>query len=141
MFEQTFSLEKLGQFIGRETILDDMRAWLADDKFHSAFFSGEYGVGKTRLLQRLLDLARRELRHDGAPTRLIDLYHFRHHTPEGLARAIFASFKDTENEGYFQFYITAQRRLEEARAAGDSKAIREQLQKLLDSCVDALKKR
>src|SRR3990172_4227481 len=140
MFEQTFSLEKLSEFVGREAILRDARAWLQNGDFHLAFFSGDYGIGKTRLLQRILDLARKELKYDGAPTRLIDLYHFRHHSPEGLARAIVSCFETTDNEGYFEFFVNARRRLEAARAAGDSNEIRKQLEHLLNSCVAGLKK-
>lgn len=138
MYEQTFSLGSLSDFVGREAILKDVYDWMQDSRFHLAFLSGDYGVGKTRLLQRILDLAR-ELKYDYTPTHLIDLYHFRHHSPEGLARAIFKCFENTDNEGFFNPFITAQRRLESARAAGDSKAIREQLQLLLNSCVDGLR--
>lgn len=140
MDQPQFSLKKLEEFIGRESILNDVRGWLEDGKFHPVFFSGEYGVGKTRLLQRILELANKELKYDGAPTRLIDLYHFRHHSPEGLARAIFACFEDTENEYYFNPFITARRRLEAARAGGNNREIHEQLKKLLDTCIDGVKK-
>ena len=137
MFPEHFSYKTLEEFIGRKTILDQVRGWLNDKKFHLAFFSGEYGIGKTRLLQRILEV---EKKHDGAPARLIDLYHFDHHTPEGLARAIYKCFEKTDNEHYFNPFITARRRLDEARAGGDSKAIHEQLQKLLDSCAEGVKK-
>jgi hypothetical protein len=137
MYPEPFSLKRLEEFIGREAILKDVRGWLEDDGFHLAFFSGEYGIGKTRLLQRILEL---EKKHDGAPLRLIDLYHFRQHSPEGLAIAIFECFKGTENEHYFNPFITARRRLEAARAAGDSKAIREHLEALLEHCTEGVKK-
>ncbi|MBV6394118.1 MAG: hypothetical protein KPEEDBHJ_03366 [Anaerolineales bacterium] len=137
MFPEHFSYKTLEKFIGREGILKDVRGRLQDDKFHPVFLSGEYGIGKTRLLQRILEV---EKKYDGAPARLIDLYHFDHHTPEGLARAIFACFEHTENNHYFNPFITARRRLDEARAGGDSKAIHEQLQKLLDSCAEGVKK-
>jgi hypothetical protein len=137
MFKQPFSLKRLEEFVGRETILNQVRGWLEDGRFHIAFFSGEYGVGKTRLLQRILELHKK---YDGAPARLIDLYHFRHHTPEGLARAIFACFEGTENEHYFNPFITARRRLDAARAGGDSKTIKEQLDALLKSCAEGVKK-
>lgn len=140
MFQQLPLLEKLSEFVGRETILKDVGSWLHEGNFHSAFISGDYGIGKSRLLRRILDLASRELKYDGMPTRLIDLYHFRHHSPEGLARAIVACFEKTDKEGYFEFYYRAHAKLESARAAGDSEAIREQLQILLDSCVKGLKK-
>ena len=140
MFQNTFSLEKLSEFVGREIILNDVLNWMKDKNRHLVFFSGEYGIGKTRLLQRILDLSRRELKYDGSPKHLIDLYHFRHHAPEGLARAIFKCFENTDNEYYFNPFITARRRLDAARAAGDSKASRELIQKMLDSCVDGLKK-
>lgn len=137
MFPKHFSYKTLEDFIGRKTILDQVRGWLNDGKFHLAFFSGEYGIGKTRLLQRILEV---EKKYDGAPARLIDLYHFDHHTPEGLARAIYKCFEETENEHFFNPFITARRRLDEARAGGDSKAIHEWLQKLLDSCAEGVKK-
>lgn len=137
MFREAFSLKKLEEFVGREAILNQVRGWLEDGQFHPSFFSGEYGVGKTRLLQRILEL---EKKYDGAPVRLIDLYHFRHHSPEGLARAIFACFENTANEHYFNPFITARRRLDAARAGGDSKSIKEQLDALLNSCADGVKK-
>jgi hypothetical protein len=140
MFQQIYSFEKLSEFVGREPILQDVRDWMQDGNFHLVFFNGEYGIGKTRLLKRILDLWLRELKYDSAPSHLIDLYHFRHHSPEGLARAIFKCFEKTDNVHYFYPFMTAQSGLDRARAAGDSKAIREQLQKLLDNCVDGLKK-
>ncbi|HXF84692.1 MAG TPA: hypothetical protein VNK49_04825 [Anaerolineales bacterium] len=140
MYQPPFSLKKLEEFVGRESILNQVRGWLSDGQFHPAFFSGEYGVGKTRLLQRILEVARKELKYDGVPAHLIDLYHFRHHSPEGLARAIFACFENSDNEQYFNAFITARRKLDAARAGGDSKAIREQLQALLDSCKEGVKK-
>lgn len=137
MFTQPFSLKRLEEFIGREPILSQVHTWLEDGQFHPAFFSGEYGIGKTRLLQRILELHKK---YDGAPARLIDLYHFRYHSPEGLARAIFGCFENTENEHYFNPFITARRRLDAARAGGDSKAIKEQLDALLNSCAEGVKK-
>lgn len=137
MFPEHFSYKTLEEFIGRKTILDQVRGWLSDGKFHLAFFSGEYGIGKTRLLHRILEV---EKKYDGAPARLIDLYHFDHHTPEGLARAIFKCFEMTENQDYFNPFVAARRRLDEARAGGDSKAIHEWLQKFLDSCAEGVKK-
>jgi hypothetical protein len=137
MYPEPFSLKRLEEFIGREAILGQVHGWLEDGGFHLAFFSGEYGIGKTRLLQRILEL---EKKYDGAPLHLIDLYHFRQHSPEGLAIAIFECFKGTENENYFNPFITARRRLDEARAAGDSEAIREQLEALLTHCANGMKK-
>lgn len=137
MFPGPFSLKKLEKFIGRESILNDVRGWLEDGQFHPVFLSGEYGIGKTRLLQRILELHKK---YDGAPAHLIDLYHFRHHSPEGLARAIFKSYEPIDDKGYFNPFITAQRRLDQARAAGDSKAINEHLQELLRTCKEGVKK-
>ncbi|MCL4531323.1 MAG: tetratricopeptide repeat protein [Chloroflexi bacterium] len=142
MFQEPFSLKKLEEFIGREAILQDVRGWMQDEKFRVVFFSGGYGIGKTRLLERILDMARREPKYDGAPEekRWIDLYDFRHHTAEGLANAIFECFEKTDNKHYFDSFITANQTLDEARAVGDSREIREQMQKLLDSCADGVKK-
>lgn len=141
MSQESF-LKKLEEFIGREAILNQVQGWLGDGQFHLAFFNGEYGVGKTRLLQQIHKLAREEMNYKGAPDkdRLIDLYHFRHHSPEGLARAIFACFENTNNEQYFNAFITACRRLDAARTGGDSKAIKEQLDALLKGCAEGVKK-
>lgn len=140
MFPEHFSYKTLEKFIGREGILNDVRGWLQDDNHHLAFFSGESGIGKTRLLQQILEVANRELRYNGAPARLIDLYHFDHHTPEGLARAIVASFKDTVNEHYFHPFIVASGKLDRTRIRGDSTGIHEQLRELLRTCEEGVKK-
>lgn len=63
MIEPNYSLDKI-EFIGRESILKDIRLWLQDGNFHIAFFSGDYGVGKTRVLQKALDIAREELNYN-----------------------------------------------------------------------------
>lgn len=139
MIEPNYSLDKI-EFIGRESILKDIRLWLQDGNFHIAFFSGDYGVGKTRVLQKALDIAREELNYNGAPGHLIDLYHFRHHSPEGLARAIYASFKGGKSESYFYPFIAAQGKLDAARAAGNSAAIRKHLQEMLNLCGECLAK-
>ncbi len=140
MFPEHFSYKTLEEFIGREGILNQVRDWLQDDNLHLAFFSGESGIGKTRLLQQILEVANRELRYNGAPARLIDLYHFDHHTPEGLARAIAASFKDTVNEHYFNPFIVAAGKLDRTRIRGDSTGIHEQLRELLRTCEEGVKK-
>lgn len=137
MYPEPFSLKRLEKFIGREPILNQVRSWLDDKQFHLAFFSGDYGIGKTRLLERILELHEK---YDGAPARLIDLYHFPHHTPEGLAVAIFKAFENTKNTHYFESFITARRKLDEARVGGGNEAISKRLQELLESCAEGVKK-
>ena len=56
MFPEHFSYKTLEKFIGRESILKDVRGRLQNDKFHLVFLSGEFGIGKTRLLQRILEV-------------------------------------------------------------------------------------
>jgi len=135
MSNQHFSLEKLTEFIGRKAILDEVPGWLRDGKFHLVFFSGGYGLGKTRLLNRIRDLAQGQ-KYPGAPSALIDLYHTRHHYPEGLARAIVDCFPG-ERE-YFQAFYRDQKTLNNARATGDSEQAAVQLQTMLDACVSGL---
>lgn len=57
-----------------------------------------------------------------------------------MANAIFKPFENTDNEHYFNPFITARRKLDEARAGGNSKEIYAQLQKLLDTCAEGVKK-
>jgi len=127
-----YFLKKISM-IGREDLLKEFQTWRSDGGFQLAFFHGGYGIGKTYLLQHIANAKKSE------PHELIDLYHFKNHTPEGLARAIFSVFEGSDSEEYFKSYITARNRLEAARIAGDGKTSREQLGKLLDSCANALK--
>jgi hypothetical protein len=137
MSNQYGSLEKLKEFIGRKPILNEVPGWLGDGKFHLVFFSGGYGLGKTRLLDRIRELVR-EQKYPGAPTALIDLYHTHYHYPEGLARAIADCFHDQKK--YFQAFYDAQKVLDNARAAGDNKQAAAQLQTMLDACVSGMEK-
>jgi len=132
-----FSLKQI-EMVGRGAILQNVREWMKDDTFHLAFFSGEYGIGKTYLLRRVLKLAQAEA-YQGRSDSLVDLYHFRNHAPEDLAQAIFEAFKGTENEQYFNAYQTTQKRLDRARAAGNSSEIRKYSQKILVDCANGLK--
>ena len=57
MMDAPVSLEKLEEFIGREGILRELREWFADGGLHIAFYSGPFGIGKNRLLNRALTLS------------------------------------------------------------------------------------
>lgn len=133
MLNPHFSLNKLKEFIGRQAIIDEVPGWLGDGKLHPVFFSGGYGLGKTRLLERIRKLAQK---YPGVPSALIDLYHTRHHYPEGLAKAIVACFPNQQT--YFDAFHRAGKELDDVRTAGNSKQAAEKLQTMLDTCVHGL---
>lgn len=137
MFNTYIPLEKLSEFIGREQILADVRTWLADGAFHVIFYEGQYGVGKTRLLNRILEMAQ-DSRYPGAPLTLIDLYHTRHHYPEGLARGIVGALAD--QAAYFIKFSNARKELDQARSSGDSSLAAKKLEEMLEECINGLVK-
>ena len=133
MFEQQLGLGiiRLPEFVGRRNILDEAEGWLRSSDFRVVFLEGSYGIGKTRLLQRLLELAKAQPNFGGAPNRLVDFYHFSCHTAEGLAQAIVAAFEKTASEKYFGRYYRSLGELEKARMAGDSGKAAQHLQDML----------
>ena len=106
MSETTFSWESLEQFIGRHTLLKQAEEWLTDGVLHLVFYTGGYGVGKTRLLKQILGLGE-TLSTFAVPSNYIDLYHAYHHSDEGLARALVDNFSGYK-EYFFAFDLASQ---------------------------------
>lgn len=137
MPEMTFSWESLEQFIGRKPLLAQAEEWLKDGGMHLIFYTGGYGIGKTRLLKQILDLGS-HLKATAIPSNYIDLYHAYHHSDEGLARALVDNF-GAYKEYFFAFDLASQA-LEEARAAGDNRKAAEYLRAMLRACEDGMKR-
>jgi hypothetical protein len=135
MTETTFSWESLEEFVGREKFLTDAKTWLQDDALHLVFYTGDYGVGKTRLLKQILESAT-NLRATAVPVSYIDLYHNAYHSDEGLALALADNFR--EYKEYFFAFDLAKQALDKARAASDSQKAAGFLRAMLNSCADGI---
>lgn len=137
MPETTFSWESLEQFIGRKSLLAQAEDWLKDSAIHLVFYTGGFGIGKTRLLKQILALGN-QLKATAIPFNYIDLYHAYHHSDEGLARALVSNFG--AHKDYFFAFELASQALEKARAAGDNRKAAEYLRAMLRSCEDGMKR-
>lgn len=123
-------------FIGREGNLESLMQYLRGPGFHLISISGEYGYGKTRLLDRLLERAKNPQPAVALPSVKIDLYESKHHTPGGLAQAIVDCFKD--HAQYFQAYEELKIEYEDAKVAGNVEKSQRTFWKMLDACIDGL---
>lgn len=94
------------------------------------FLTGEGGIGKTRLLQEVLDLARSQ-RQVKAARELLDFYHIQNHTANGLVDAIYGLLGPLDEP--FHEYEKAHRAWERARLTGEVSGLREQREAVLDA--------
>lgn len=140
MADEFNTLQKLESFVGRSALLGEMNEWLKDGLFHLVFYNGDYGIGKTRLLQEILNQSGGPWHYPGAIQTVIDLYHTAYHSPEGLAGKIVSVQELSGNGRYFEYFYRARSALEGARASGSSIAAREHLNTMLDECVLGLVK-
>jgi tetratricopeptide (TPR) repeat protein len=107
--------------VGRRELLKEAERRIGRGGVHLLYFEGGGGIGKTALLEAILEQSQRGGRADAQPTcqvaqSIIDLYHADVHTSEGLIRSIVEvlgpwSFEDTKE------VLEA---LDVARAAGDA---------------------
>jgi tetratricopeptide (TPR) repeat protein len=112
--------------IGRRDLLQEAERRIGRGGVHLLYVEGRGGVGKTALLEAILDKSLRTGRTDSAAgscvaQEIIDLYHVDVHTYEGLIRKIVQvlgkwSFEETER------LLAA---LDQAQISGDVDAIRE----------------
>ncbi|MBI5295362.1 MAG: ATP-binding protein [Chloroflexi bacterium] len=106
------------ELVGRKDILEKFERILRDPSTtpHVVFLHGVGGIGKTRLLQKALQMARKcGLRHT-ADT-VLDFYNISLHTPIGLAQAIFEALPPAS--GHFKAYVSAYSALNRARLSGN----------------------
>lgn len=136
MPQDPISWKKDELFIGREENLESLLQYLRGPGFHLISISGEYGYGKTRLLDRLLERAKNPQPAVALPSVKIDLYESKHHTPGGLAQAIVDCFKDYAE--YFQDYEKLKIEHEDAKVAGNVGKAQSTFWKMLDACIGGL---
>ncbi|MCK6583808.1 MAG: ATP-binding protein [Anaerolineales bacterium] len=106
------------ELVGRQDILEKFGRILRDPSPapRLVFLHGVGGIGKTRLLQKVLEMAR-NIENCRVAEELMDFYHIGLHTPIGLANAIFEIL--TPPFDSFQVYQSAYQALNRARLSGD----------------------
>lgn len=116
--EQYTGLYATPELVGRKDILEKFERILRDPSPapRLVFLHGVGGIGKTRLLQKVLEMAR-EVGNCRVADTILDFYHIGLHTPIGLANAIFEIL--TPPFDYFQAYQSAYQALNRARLSGN----------------------
>ncbi|MEW6285690.1 MAG: tetratricopeptide repeat protein [Chloroflexota bacterium] len=106
------------ELVGRQDILDAFERVLRDPSPapRLVFLHGVGGIGKTRLLQKALELAR-GVENCRVAEDVMDFYHIGLHTPIGLTNAIFEIL--TPPFDSFQAYQSAYQALNRTRLSGD----------------------
>jgi len=116
--EQFTGLYATPELVGRRDILDKFERILRDPSTapRLVFLHGLGGIGKTRLLQKALEVAR-GLENCRIAEDVVDFYHIGLHTPIGLTQAIFKILPFPF--GYFKAYESAYSALNRARLSGN----------------------
>lgn len=106
------------ELVGRWDILEKFARILRDPSTapRLVFLRGVGGIGKTRLLQKALEMAR-DMENCRVAEDVMDFYHIDLHTPIGLTNAIFEIL--TPPFDSFQAYQSAYQALNRARLSGD----------------------
>ena len=116
--EQFAGLYATPELVGRKDIQRKFERILRNPSTapRLVFLHGVGGIGKTRLLQRALEMAR-ELKDCRVVDSMLDFYHMGLHTPIGLPQAVYESLPSSS--GYFRAYASAYDALNRARLSGD----------------------
>lgn len=106
------------ELVGRRNVLEAFERILRDPSPapRLVFLHGVGGIGKTRLLKKVLEMAR-DVENCRVAEEVMDFYHIGLHTPIGLANAIFEIL--TPPFDSFQAYQSAYQALNRARLSGD----------------------
>lgn len=123
--------------IGRRDLLADAERRVGRGGVHLVYFEGEGGIGKTALLEAILEKSQRGNKADSragcrVAQQVIDLYHVDVHTAEGLIRRIIQVLGDWS----FQASQQALEALDQARVAGDIQAANSEAQALQAAFFD-----
>lgn len=79
--------------VGRQALLHDVEQRIRRGGTHLLYFEGQGGIGKTALLEAILEQSQTRSQEEGLFARtiareIVDLYHLDVHTPEGLIRRL-----------------------------------------------------
>jgi uncharacterized protein (DUF2164 family) len=116
--EQYTGLYATPELVGRRQLLDKFERVLRDTSSDSrlVFLFGIGGIGKTRLLKKILEIAR-SISNCRVAEDILDFYHIVLHTPIGLTDALFEVL--TPPFDCFQSYQPAYQALNRARLSGN----------------------
>lgn len=131
------------ELIGRQQVLEAVFRAIRDPSqtLHVLYLSGEGGLGKTRLLQHVLNTLRNEPQMV-APETLLDLYHVELHTLEGFMKEVVRLLPE-EVKPSFEEYEKAYRMLNQLRVHQEGKLTEQQnrVQQAFDEGTQALCKK
>jgi tetratricopeptide (TPR) repeat protein len=123
--------------IGREDLLKEAERRIGRGGIHLLYLQGGGGIGKTAVLQAILEKSQRGGKAEALPgccvaREIIDLYHVDVHTAEGLIRKIVQVLGEWSFEGTGKALAA----LERARVVGDMDAASEQGKALQETFVE-----
>lgn len=108
--------------VGRRAELDAIDAAISKGaESRLLYFYGPGGVGKTRLLEEVIDSPTRWTNHDFVCTGIIDFYHSTYHSPDGIRQMIVEKLDPgyaEETPRYFSEYRELHREYEHKRREG-----------------------
>ena len=120
--------------VGRHRYLENARQYLRQGGAHLLYLEGDGGIGKTALLETIMERSRHEgeerVRYTGCVAdEIVDLYHVDVHTPEGLIRKIVQVLGAAAFRGTQKLLNT----LDWARSVGDIDTVSEEPRTLYDA--------
>jgi len=100
------------ELVGRKEILEQIEQAIRDvSQSYLIEITGSGGIGKTRLVQHVIEKLAPSLQNVRAAKDPIDLYHSPNHSREGMIAALYDALGGTEQE--FQKYHTEKKKLEQ----------------------------
>jgi hypothetical protein len=137
MSQTTLLAEYIGlyvtpELVGRAALLAQIAELMAQagDEPLLIWLTGPGGIGKTRLLQKVLEETAPEPQIHVAQT-LVDFYHIQTHTPNGLAEALYRALEPPFV--MFQSYADERQKLNHMRVGGDVSGMGQQQQRVLEA--------
>jgi hypothetical protein len=122
------------ELIGRKEILERIKHAICDvSHAYLIEITGRGGIGKTRLVQHVLEKLAPSLQNVRAAKDPVDLYHSSNHSREGLIAALYDAIGGTEQE--FQGYHQEKKKLEQI---ADLTKLSEQRDAMIAAFIDDL---
>lgn len=124
--KETIASLVIPELIGRQKVLDKVFGAIRDPQpvLHVLYLSGDGGLGKTRLLQHVLDTIRGDS-NVYVPETLLDLYHVELHTLEGFMKEVVRVFPE-ESKFVFDEFEKEYRTLNQLRVHQEGKLAEQQ---------------